>query len=217
MPAMPYWTFFWLASHVGHELGEVLGRQVLLDDEHHGIGAAEADRIEVLQAVVGQRFVERDVDRQRAHVGEQQRVAVRRGLGGLVDTDRAAGAADIFDDELVAERLAHALPQHAGQRIGRAARGERHDHGDGLAGIGLRHGAGWQGEAGGQGRHQHCASVHGSPLYEFSLDGYTVFTSSAMAAPTVLVSPLPPRSRVRGPPSTSDAAIARSIASAASG
>ena len=52
---------------------------------------------------------------------------------------------------------------------------------------------------------------------EFSLDGYTVFTSSAIAAPTVLVSPLPPRSRVRGPPSTSDAAIARSIASAASG
>ena len=33
-----------------------------------------------------------------------------------------------------------------------------------------------------------------------------------MAAPTVLVSPFPPRSRVRGPPSTSDAAIARSIA-----
>ncbi len=46
---------------------------------------------------------------------------------------------------------------------------------------------------------------------------YAVFTSSAIAAPTVLVSPLPPRSRVRGPPSTREAAIARSIASAACG
>ena len=62
--------------HVVLELGEGLGRQVLLGDQHHRIGAAQADRLEVLLAVVGQRLVERDIDRQRPHVGEQQRVAV---------------------------------------------------------------------------------------------------------------------------------------------
>jgi hypothetical protein len=83
------------------------------------------------------------------------------GLGRLVDADRAATAADILDDELLAERLAHALAQDTGQSVGRTARRERHDHGNRLAGIGLRHGAGWHSEAGDHSRHEHCASFHG--------------------------------------------------------
>jgi hypothetical protein len=139
---------------------KLLAGRSFLVTQHHRVGAAHADRLEVLLAVVGQRLVERDVDRERAHVGEQQRVAVGRRLGRLVDADRATGAADILDDELLTERLAHALAQHAGQSIGRPAGGERDDHRDGLGRIGLRHGDGRQREAGGQGRCKKVSSVH---------------------------------------------------------
>ena len=197
---------------------KVLAGRSFLATSTIGIGAAQADRLEVLLAVVGQRLVERDVDRQRAHVGEQQRVAVGRRLRGLVDADRAAGAADILDDELLAERLAHRWHEHAGQRVGRTAGRERHDHGDGLGGIGLRHARQAPRQRGRRlQRPPADRDVSWHTSYIGSQASYTVFTSSAMAAPTVLVSPLPPRSLVRGPPSTSDAAIARSIASAASG
>ncbi len=66
---------------------------------------------------------------------EQQRVAVRRGLGHAARAERAAGTADIFDHDLLAEILAHALRDEAGHGIGRAACRERHDHGDGALGI----------------------------------------------------------------------------------
>ena len=42
------------------------------------------------------------------HVGEQEGVAVRRGFGGDLDAEAAAGAGTVVDDDLLAERLVHA-------------------------------------------------------------------------------------------------------------
>ena len=88
------------------------------------------------ERVVGELAVERGAGR-HADMVEQQRVAVGLGLGDAAGAERAAGAADILDDDLLAEVLAHRFGDEAGHRIGRAAGRERHDHGDGAVGIGL--------------------------------------------------------------------------------
>ena len=64
---------------------------------------------EVLLEIVRQRFV----DAGRHGVGDRRhenRVAVGRGLGGLVRAERAAGAADIFDDDGWPSRAESACP-----------------------------------------------------------------------------------------------------------
>ena len=48
---------------------------------------------------------------------------------------RAAGAADVLDHQLLAERARHVLAEDAGDDVGRPAGRERHDHGDRLVGI----------------------------------------------------------------------------------
>ena len=63
---------------VALELGEVLRRDVVVDDEDVGHVGDEHDRHEVLLRVEGQVLVERLVDRQRAGPAEQEVVAVAR-------------------------------------------------------------------------------------------------------------------------------------------
>ncbi len=63
----------------------------------------------VLARVVADIAVERRVDGERAGAAEAQRVAVRRGLRDLPRRDRAAGAAAVLDDDLLAEHRAHLL------------------------------------------------------------------------------------------------------------
>jgi len=66
-------------------------------------------------------------------VVEQQRVAVRRRTRHLGGADRAAGARHVVDhDAGAAQRLAQRLGKVARHAVGRAAGGERNDHGDGL-------------------------------------------------------------------------------------
>ena len=69
---------------------------------------------------------------------QQHGIAVGRGTGGAAGSDHAAGAADVLDDELLAERLRHAVLDDARDRIGGAAGRERHHQRDRTAGIGLR-------------------------------------------------------------------------------
>ena len=63
---------------VALELGEVLGRDVVVDDEDVGHVGDEQDRHEVLLRVEAQVLVERLVHRQRAGPAEQEVVAVAR-------------------------------------------------------------------------------------------------------------------------------------------
>ena len=89
---------------------------------------------------------------------EEERVTVRIGGGDTAGAQRAAGAADILDDHLLAEHLGHRLRDQPGHGVGRPARGERHHHGDGALGVGLRPGrCGQQDESRGEG----IPAVHG--------------------------------------------------------
>src|SRR6516225_119184 len=71
------------------------------------------------------------------HVGEQEGVAVRRGFGGNLDAEAAAGAGAVVDDDLLAERFRHSLADEASEHVGAAARRIGHDEGDGTIGIGF--------------------------------------------------------------------------------
>jgi IS5 family transposase len=73
---------------------------------------------------------------------EQDRISVRRGAYDAVRTDGAAGAADILNDDILAEWLAHAFDKYAGNGVREAARRIRHDHGDRPVRITLRECAG---------------------------------------------------------------------------
>jgi hypothetical protein len=118
------------------QLADILGLQPgLADDGHRHVGDA-ADGVEILQDVVLQVVVERWRGG-LADVPDGQRVAVGRRLGDAGHADGAAGAADVFHDDLLAQRAAHGLADQSRHRIGRAAGASRHDDGDGTIGVGL--------------------------------------------------------------------------------
>ena len=59
-----------------------------------------------------------------------KRIAVGRRRGDAGAAERAAGAADVLDRHLVAERPAHVVGHDARDHVARPARRERHDDGD---------------------------------------------------------------------------------------
>ena len=65
-----------------------------------------------------------------AEIAHHHGVAVGRRLGDAGRADGAAGAGDVLDDDLGAERRAHLLGEDAREHVGRPAGGERHDHRD---------------------------------------------------------------------------------------
>ena len=86
--------------------------------------------LEIGQAVIERPPVERLVDGKGRAVGQQQRIAVGRRLGDPRRAGHAAGAADILDDDLLAERLAHARAENARDGVDRPAGGKGHDQVD---------------------------------------------------------------------------------------
>ncbi len=72
------------------------------------------------------------------HMADAQRVAVGRGVRHAADADGAAGAADILDDDGLAEGCLHPLGQEARDGVGRAAGRVGHDDGDDVRRIALR-------------------------------------------------------------------------------
>ena len=67
------------------------------------------------------------VDRDRADIAEEQRVAVRRRARRQLHADIAGGAGSVVDHQRLAERLFHRRLDQPDGEIGGAARGERHD------------------------------------------------------------------------------------------
>ena len=115
-----------------------IGRlEVLAGDDGHRHLGDEADIFEGVQRVVCELPVQRRAGR-HADVMEEQRIAVRLGVGDAAGAQRAAGAADILDDDLLAEILRHGFRDEARDRVGRAAGRKRHHNGDGAFRIGLR-------------------------------------------------------------------------------
>ena len=73
-----------------------------------------------------------EVDVGRGH--DQDRVAVRRGLGGLGGADDAGRARPVLDEERLLEFLAELLGDVAADQVGGTAGAERHDHLDRVVG-----------------------------------------------------------------------------------
>ena len=117
----------------GLRLGEVdelldrLGRH-LVADHHHRIGRERhRHRREVAHQVVRLVVVQDlEIDVRRGH--DQDRVAVRRGLGGLGGADDARRAGPVLDEERLLELLAELLRDVAADEVGGSAGAERHDH-----------------------------------------------------------------------------------------
>jgi hypothetical protein len=99
------------------------------DQEVRNIGD-QRDRGEVPRRIDGQVPEDRGVDRDRADVPEEDRVAVGRGLGGRVHGDVARCAGTILDDDRLAEDLGEPRADDPRNDVRRATGGEGNDHPD---------------------------------------------------------------------------------------
>ena len=98
-----------------------------MDHENARYGRDQRNRRQLLGKVGGGGGRDRHVRRIR-HRGEEQRVAVVRRARDLGRAELAVGARLAFDDEWLAEVLAHALRQHTGHDVAGTARPEtEHD------------------------------------------------------------------------------------------
>ncbi len=110
---------------VGDQLGDGFHRQGRIYHQHVGLHRNQGDRCEILQRIVADGAVEADVHGHR-RAGHRQRVAVGLGLGHGLETDVAAGAGTILDDDGLAEVFSQLLPHNAGHDVDAAARREGH-------------------------------------------------------------------------------------------
>jgi hypothetical protein len=122
-----------------------------MNDQHTRRHDDDADRSEVCDGVIRQL-----VQTRRAGVSgrsDEQRVAIRRRARSRFARDRAACAGAVFDQDLLAPRLAQFLAHDTRRGVDAAARSQRNDDPDRLCRIGLSVGvAGWQQSR----RHQQC-------------------------------------------------------------
>jgi hypothetical protein len=120
----------------------------LTKKKHRG-GTDQSDRCEIADRIVVHALLDRRNDGVW-HVGEHQGVAVRRGFGGALGAEAAAGTGTVIDDDLLAERFRQPFAKKAGEHIRTAAGRVWHDEGDGMIGIGLgcHRGAGEDNEGG---------------------------------------------------------------------
>jgi hypothetical protein len=116
------------------EFGERRERRAGMADQDFRHFGDDRNRDKVFLGVVGQRGLQRRVDRMVGG-GQQQRVAVGRGLRHGVGRDDAAGAGLVLDDERPAEIVGHFRRDHAGDNVHRPARRKRQDQADRLFGI----------------------------------------------------------------------------------
>src|SRR6185436_3357560 len=96
------------------------------------------DRLEILFRIVGEVRIERRRGGVRAHVADDNGGAVGRGARSAQRADRAAGANDILDHELLAEATGIDVGDDAAGDVGGAAGGEGDNHGDGTGRVVLR-------------------------------------------------------------------------------
>lgn len=120
------------------------------DDDLVGVGDVD-DRLEIPDRVVGLAGVQRRVD-DVGWADVDQGVAVGHGAGDGLGADQATGAGTVVDDDVGAEDPAHFLADRARQGVAGAAGGQRHDHADDFARVGLR-----AGKCGGEGESEQAA------------------------------------------------------------
>jgi hypothetical protein len=116
--------------HVGNECLEIVDRQVLFRRDGRRRIGGKADRLEIRARVVTQVRVKHRRRHVRAHADRHDGVAVRIGRRGARGAERAAGAADVLDDDALVEMPAHAIGGDARHGVARPTGRERHDHHD---------------------------------------------------------------------------------------
>ena len=123
--------------HPAHQLDDVVRRQRRTCRKDRSGGVDEADGDEIFFGVEREIRIKRHARRQR-HLVYQYRIAIGLGTGCAGGGDHAAGAADVFDHDRLAQRFRHAVLDDARDRVGHATGRERHHHDDGAIGVGLR-------------------------------------------------------------------------------
>ena len=99
---------------------ERVGGKVLAGKQYGGLVAHQAGRHQVVGEIVERSLVERLID----GVGggpDHHRVAIRRRFDHARRTQHAAGSADVFDDDLLAEHLRQSFGDDPPEQIGAAA------------------------------------------------------------------------------------------------
>ena len=123
--------------HVGHELVQVFGRELVARHDHHGAAGGPANRLKIVHRVVRQAFVHGHIGGV-ADVDHQQGVAIGFGAGHFGRANRARGASGVVHHDLLAQVLLHGPGKQARDGVTRAACSIGHDHGDGAVGKVLR-------------------------------------------------------------------------------
>src|ERR1051325_1472416 len=120
---------------------EIVRRQVRAPGERSSGGVDEPDGDEIPFRVERALGIKRHRRGERV-LGQQDGVAVGRGLGGLRGSERAAGAGDVFDNDRLAQRPLHRVLEDArGGVVGAAGRGSDYQR-DRAGGIVLGGGGG---------------------------------------------------------------------------
>ncbi len=165
---MRHIQFILVGLYKRDEFLEVFRRKVFPCDDQHWIRADLADRLKVDIWPVCEIRIERGSESMRPYMAQLDGVTIRMGAHRAGRPDGAAGANDIFDNDLLTESTRHVLAYDSGSEIERTASGERHDHCDRTRGKGLRLSDtrdGWQrGSAGCQMQKSSGAMARGQAL-----------------------------------------------------
>jgi hypothetical protein len=134
------------------------------DGEDLGGDGSERNRIEVLERIVGHLGVDQRVD-DEARVHHQNGVAIACCLRDAAGANRAAPAAHVLDDKLLAEMLRELLRDEAANGIVLPAGRERNDHAHRPRRVGLRlrssRQGGERGSTGGEAQEVAAGKCHG--------------------------------------------------------
>ena len=150
----------------GHQVAHALVRRCGVDHQHLPALAQAGDGREVFHRVVRELFVQVLVGGVRGVGGDEDGVAIGRGLGHGGGGDHAAGTGLVVHHHGLLGVVGDGLADGTGQLVGGAACGKRHHKGDGLGrkglgGSGRGDGQGHQGTGGGS---QRVASGQGKAV-----------------------------------------------------
>ena len=119
------------------QLLDRFGRNAGVNAQHQRVASHPRDRGEVLHRIVADVLHQVGRRRMRAICAHEQRVAVRRRARDVKRRQRPVRARAVVDHDGLLERSAEVLSDHAGDRVGGAARPERNNHRDRLGRIGV--------------------------------------------------------------------------------
>ena len=114
---------------IGDEFAQTFGGQILASEQDQRCLRDEHDRREICRSIVQWGLIERLICGMGAEIAEHELIAVRRRFRHARGAGHSARAADIFDNDLLAQDLGKAWGEDTSDGVRRTARGEWNDHG----------------------------------------------------------------------------------------